>query len=212
MQKTHLRTPLLVDVDMPFDDYLKGLTRPAKKNYRASQKKGYLFSTDSFDHYIIASAMHMWSEQIGGKWVFGPEYFDQLNLKGWLKIFKGGEREMPTAALLPMERFGDFMYAQPVLYNKETHPNIAKFMWYEMIKYSCTHPLIKWIDLGGGFHGSWKDFLMNRADPKFAYKWQFVSKAVKIRPQYQPPYYVQRCSCGWKQLVFARVPCKACGN
>ena len=209
--KVHLRTPLLVNVDMSRDRYISGLTKPAKKNYKASQKRGYDFENSFYDEGLIAAAMVMWSEQIGGQWIFGPEYFTNLKENGWLEIFVGHAPGEQTAAILPMERFRDLMYAQPVMYDKTKNPHIAKFMWFSMIKWACEDPLINWIDLGGGFHGSYRDFLMNRRDPNFAYKWQFVSKGVKMYPQNQKPYYVQRCTCGWKQLVFDRVPCYNCG-
>jgi hypothetical protein len=156
----------------------------------------------------------MWTGQIGGRWTFGPSYFDKLAAEGNLHLFAANRHSDSSnyLAILPMEQFGDFMYAQPVMYNKTLHPGLAKFMWFHMLLWACSQPNINWVDLGGGFHGSWRDFLHNRSDPAFAYKWRFVAKKVKDDPKSQTPYYAQRCSCSYKQLVTRLERCKGCGS
>ena len=210
--RSHLRTPLIVDVDKTPQEYFKGLTRPAKKNYRTAMKRPYVFKQIPFDYEMVNNFMKMWSTQIGGGWQFGPQYFDLMNQREWCVFFAGLDGRQ-IAAILPMEKFDDLLYAQPVMYHKGVYPGVAKFMWYSMLTAACASPFIKNVDMGGGFNGAWDDFIrVRKKAPNFAYKWQFVAKAVKDNPDSQKPWYVQRCRCGWKKLVLDPMSCPNCGE
>jgi len=209
--RSHLRTPLIVDVDKTPIEYIKGLTKAARKNYRAAMSNHYQFTRVQFDYPAVMEWMDLWSGQIGGNWAFGPEYFTGMDERGWLEIFVG-HRGSTTLACLPMEHFDGFMYAQPVMYNKKTDPNLAKFMWFSMLEWACSNKYMKAVDLGGGFNGSWDQFIQTRGGPTFKYKWRFVAKDVKENPDSQRPWFVQRCQCGWKFLTLAPQPCPNCGD
>ena len=211
----HLRTPLLVYTELDRDIYLGQLSKPAKKNWAAARKRnaGRTFKEVPYDPTLTREFMELWTRQRvnGGhpRWIFGPEYFDRMASRNWLRLFVLEEHGAPIA-LHPVEHFGNFTYTQPVLYDKGEDPGAAKFMWFNLMFWACDQVDVRWVDLGGGFHGSWNQFLRNRSDPGFSYKWQFVAKEVKDDPQRQPHYFAQRCSCGYKQLVVAPCPCPGC--
>jgi len=210
--RSHLRTPLIVDVDKTPREYVAGLNRAAKKNCKAALKARYEFVQVPYAQHMFQEFMWMWSEQINGHWAFQVDYFTDLNRKGWLDAFYITEGSS-VLGILPMERFDSMLYAQPVMYQKDTHPDLAKFAWFKMILQSCTDPELKVIDLGGGFNWTWDQFISARKrDPSFAYKWRFVSKAVKDSPDKQPPLLVQRCQCGWKFLTLDAQVCPKCGD
>lgn len=171
---------------------------------------GHTYQEVPYDGTLVRDAMQLWSAQ-GYSWVFGPGYFDKLNREGHLRLFVAYDGKYPVG-VHPMEHFGPFMYAQPVLYDKKLYPEIARFMWFELMLHAHADVTVDWVDLGGGFHGSWVDFLHNRSDPKFRYKWQYVPEKIKEDPNGQTPYYAQRCACGYKQLVTAPETCNGCGH
>lgn len=210
--KSHLRTPLLVPTSSHRVNYIPSLNKPARKNYVAMRKAcpEYRFHEVPYDHSLVTWYMQLWESQ-GYRWIFGPEYFQKLSQEGHLRLFLG-EDEWYPAALLPMEQFGNFMYAQPVLYNKAEEPEAARFMWFEMLLWAHDEIGLDWVDLGGGFHGSWRNFLHNRQDPAFKYKWQYVPRAIKEKPDDQPEYFAQRCTCGYKQLVLKPEFCCGCAS
>ena len=210
--RSHLRTPLIVDVDKTPEEYIQGLNKPAKKNYKAAMKAPYTFRPVNLAREPIEFFMKLWSGQIGGQWAFGPEYFFYLMGQGWLDMYGGFNDNMDLVAILPMERFDDFKYAQPVMYNKTLDPEVAKFMWFSMLTEACSDSAIENIDLGGGFNGSWDQFIKTRGVLSFKYKWRFVAQQVKENPDSQLPWFVQRCQCGWKFLTLKPEKCPKCGD
>lgn len=206
----HLRTPLLVNVNREWEDYLAALDKPAKKNFNRIARDcfGISYWRREFSIVEMTHQMSFWETQIGRRWAFGPAYFNHINDMGALKIFATPAGEIYH----PVEHFGNYIYCQPVIYNKVEFPDGARFMWFNLIRWACFQPQIEWVDLGGGFHGSWVDFLKNREAPQFRYKWQFVDKATKENPDDQRPYYALRCTCGYKCVVTECNLCPHCGG
>ena len=65
-------------------------------------------------------------------------------------------------------------------------------MWFNLINFAINDLEIEWIDLGGGYRGSWKDLLINRKQhPKLNYKWLYIPKEVKENPELQPKYKIK---------------------
>lgn len=210
--RSHLRTPLIVDVDKGPLEYINGLNKSAKKNYKKAMRHKLVMRRIPYDSCQVSDFMQFWSTKIGNCWAFGPEYFDVLDTSDNLICFAAYE-DQELVAHLPMEHFGDFMYAQPVMYDKDVVPYAAKFLWFEMLKWACRREEIKVVDMGGGFNGLWPEFIVNRdRAPTFAYKWRFVSKEVKDNPDKEKPWLVQRCGCGWKGLTLAPKACPNCGD
>lgn len=206
------RTPLLVPVDEPFDKYISRLTKPAKKNYRKAIKSWELdYLNIQYKRDLVQWFMALWEQQnvFGRKpaWTVGIDRVDQLAERNAITFFVATNGNA-IYALHPVEIYGDYAYAWPVLYDK-TH-DIATFCWFKTIQALCESE-IKHFDLGGSFHGTWVDLLKQPDDPILNYKWRYVPKDVKEDPDGQPPWERLDCSCGAKQIVIGRTGCKFCG-
>jgi hypothetical protein len=111
-----------------------------------------------------------------------------------VRVFSAG------IAVQMAEVYDDYVYAWPVLYDKEKYPWVAKFMWFKLIEWCCEND-IKYLDLDGGKGKTWRERLMTRqAGEKAGYKWKFVPKIVKENPNDAPQWIVFVCNCGWKSL------------
>ena len=79
----------------------------------------------------------------------------------------------------------------------EYDKDIVKFsmeLWAEqLIEYYIEHSNIHWVDLGGGYRGTWKDLVINRKNymKKMAYKWLYIPKYVKENPKKELDYVVE---------------------
>ncbi|HNH36610.1 MAG TPA: GNAT family N-acetyltransferase [Rhodocyclaceae bacterium] len=195
-------TPLLVDVRQgSFEDYIGGLAKTGKKNYRYVEKNNadLEYVRISFDRELVARFMDLWSQQdIEGsrrEWGLSMGFLEYLDLKGQLLCFAARRVETPSDVLAVhfVERHGDYVYCHPPMYSKDVHSDryIAKYMWFGLIRHALGDPGIAWLDLGGGNSGTWRDLLRER-DQNAGYKWLYVSEAVKKAPEEAPPYTVQR--------------------
>lgn len=217
--RSHLRTPLLVNVGdfRTPESYLLSLRKKARWKWRCSEVDfgDFTYREVPYDGGQVRYYMRLWEGQrVNGsptRWVFGPDYFDRLASQLHLRIFII-EYAHCDVAMHPVEQFGPLLYTQPVLYDKEVFPGAARFMWFKLMFWAIRDHETRWIDLGGGFHGTWQDFLRNRSDAAFKYKWDYVPKSVKENPNAQIPYFVQRCGCGYKQLVTALRKCPGCSS
>ena len=109
-------------------------------------------------------------------------------------MFVAYDKEFNVIALHFVEKHDDYIYCHPPLYDKNTSNKryIAKYMWFNLIKYYIEQPKINWIDFGAGNRGTWKELVINREEymEKMAYKWLYVPKYVKQNPTEELDYIV----------------------
>ena len=191
--KQRIKTPLLIPIPDSFAEYLQSVSKSARYEYRVAAKAcaelGY--EEIPFNRDAVKEWMDLWARQaVYGKrirwqsWTT-PDIFEQLGVK----VFFSG------LAMQMLEICGDYAYAQPVMYDKVKHPYVAKFMWFELIRWCCGR--VKYLDLDGGNKRTWREALENRRQ---SYKWLYVPKEVKNNPHDAPDWIVFACSCGWKTL------------
>lgn len=188
------KTPLLVETRGLYEDYLKSLSRKAKKNYKATMKEyGNLwYGEGGWDPTLIENFMRRWENQLirgeKRKWAFGIDYLESI--RGRLHVFYALNEDSIIACQF-VELHGNYLECHPPMYDKTQHKGLAKFMWFNLIRYAHATPGVNFIDLGGGYRGSWRDLIRDRhLHPNTAYKWMYVPEAVKENPLAQPAYYV----------------------
>ena len=164
----------------------------------------------ALDHF-----MKLWERQeVGGKspeWAFGIDYFQGQWERGRLLVFYASNADDDVLSVHPVEQHGFYVYAHPPLYDKGKHPQLAKFMWFNLMRWACENG-IEHVDLGGGSNGTWRDCAAAHLNGPFQYKWLYVPKDSKRHPDEEPPYVQMRCECGNKQLILGPEPCRDCGK
>lgn len=210
-----LRTPLLAKTQPKFKDYLASLTKSARHNYRAAMREneGRRYVRIPYHEHTIEHFMGLWERQeVDGKhprWVFGPEYFKNQDAIGSLRLFVVLEHES-LIGMHPTEKHGRYIYSHPPCYDKARHPELARFMWFELMQWACENG-VDYVDLGGGSNGTWRDCAKARVNGPFAYKWRYVPKTAKENPEDELPFVQMRCECGSKQITVSPLPCRRCG-
>lgn len=153
-----------------------------------------------YDAEIVHFFMVLWQQQLirGEKrqWGFPPQHVHQLNQLGVIDLFAAYTDDNTILSIHFVERFGEYVYCHPPLYNKETtnHRYMAKYMWFNLIKHYINQPEVKWVDFGAGYRGTWVDLIKNREQykDKMAYKWLYVPQKVKDNPDLELPYVVAK--------------------
>tara|TARA_R110000824_G_scaffold55795_4_gene153445 strand:- start:7514 stop:8182 length:669 start_codon:yes stop_codon:yes gene_type:complete len=204
-----IETPFLIDVSIPsFEHYINSLAKTGKKNYKYTDKnnKDLTYSIIEYDKDIVKFFMELWEEQLidgqiggvkGKKWgaPYCPDYITYLNQKGIINLFAAYNSDSTILALHFVEKYDQHVYCHPPLYKKDILDKryIAKYMWFNLIKYYIEHSNIHWVDLGGGYRGTWKDLVINRKNymKKMAYKWLYIPKYVKENPKKELDYVVE---------------------
>jgi len=203
MPDTGLYTPLLIETnDNTFDDYVDSLSKTGKKNYKYAEKhnQDLAYVRVAYNKELVEYFMYLWTQQdIRGskpQWGFGSSFIEFLHKTDSLVMFAAMKKENEEPVSLHfVEKFGDYMFCHPPLFDKEKYNKryLAKYMWFNLIKY-CIDSDVSWIDLGGGpygWRGTWRDFCMSRKKfPKVAYKWLYVPKHVKDNPELQKDYVI----------------------
>lgn len=195
-------TPLLINVGSgTFADYIKSLTTKSGKrtfNYVQKHNRDLTYTKISFRPTLINEFMDLWEQQeIGPKkkkttWSISRGFVEFLNKKGHLLCFAAHHTNDSNKMLSVhfVERHGDYVECYPPMYDKEKYSGryIAKFMWFHLIEYAINDPEIRWLDLGGGNTGTWRDKVVNREKHSSSYKWLYVPQSVKENPQNEKPY------------------------
>ena len=189
-----LKTPRLVRIE---SDY------PAHISKRARYERKQVFDRSDFGHLgmdvpKLAYWMAVWERQIVDgrhpKWHrYTPEKFEA---EGW--TLYGNE-----LGIHPILICDEYAYAGPPLYDKTRTPWMARFLWFHTI--DALDSIVSWLDLGGGSNGTWRDLLRN---PDKSYKWLYVQPDLRKEPA--PPWRVQVCQCGWRQLIYEPTQCARC--
>jgi hypothetical protein len=205
----NIRTPLLVDTSTNFELYINRLSKTDQKKYKANQKEcmSFSFSEIEYDPTLMHSFISLWVRQkVYGKSIRWYRPIEAMDLIDTIRMFKI-EKNNEVVAIHFVELFGDFAYAQPVLYDKARTPEVARFAWFNTIKW-CTENAIKYLDLDGGSGRDWQSLVRDRhlnkendaLLQKISYKWFYVPEDVKNNPDKELPYLEFRCECGWKSL------------
>jgi hypothetical protein len=196
------RTPLIIDVSSgSWDDYLAGISCHARRNYRdAIRRNGdLLYHEVPYNRQETRQFMEMWERQLvrgrAIEWNFGIEYVDELHRQGVLRVFGAGH-----CARHFVEDHQGYVECHPPMWDKGKHADrfLGHFMWFHLIRFAFADGSMTYLDLGGGQNGTWPDLIRKPGDTA-AYKWQYVPKAVKERPEAQPNYVVV-CRGGIKRL------------
>lgn len=198
-----METPFLINTKISsFDEYVKSLAKTGKKNYRYVEKHNRDLKYDliQYDAEVVHFFMVLWQQQLirGEKrqWGFPPQHVHALNQLGVIDLFAAYTEDNTILSIHFVERFGEYVYCHPPLYNKETtnHRYMAKYMWFNLIKHYISHSDVEWVDFGAGYRGTWVDLIKNREQykDKMAYKWLYVPQQVKENPDTQLPYVVAK--------------------
>lgn len=183
-----------------FEDYLKSLSKSARKNYKFVKKhnQDLVYQRVSYNREEIIRFMDLWERQlIRGKyrkWAFGIEYPEKVEMAGRLRCFaaiKDGEK----IAMHFVENHDGYIECHPPMYDKTKYSKryLAKFMWFNLIKYAIASPDMNWIDIGGCGDAPWPETIRNRHQwPHNHYKWQYVPESVKNKPEEQPRLVLRR--------------------
>ena len=196
-----LKTPLLVPLPATFDEYLRITTKRGRYEFKHAPKIEVVevgFDIDQVDYW-----MRLWETQpIKGGFPkfrkYTPAKCQQLHNKGILHVFTALGAGCSEVGLQMLEICGDYAYCHPPLYDKSNQ--IAKSMWFGLIKWSCGK--FRWLDLGGGQQRRWDELKRNAN-----YKWLYVPKNIETQP-----WKVQICRCGWRELICAPKPCSRCAS
>ena len=189
-----LGTPLIVDTKLPFQEYIQNLSKHARKDYKyvIKHNQDLRYGLVEFRPQDVDKFMQIWSQQIihGNeevRWGFDIGHVKNLHEQGVLRVFEARSNE--AIAMHFVEQHGEYIEAHPPMYDKKYNTRyLAKYMWFNLIKW-CTENEIKWLDLGSGDRGTWRQLLENREKyQRIKYKWLYIAEAVKLQPALQPHY------------------------
>jgi hypothetical protein len=187
------RTPLIVDVSSgSWDDYLASICSHARRNYREATRRNIdlLYQEVTYDREQTREFMEMWERQlIRGRpirWSFPIEHVDDLHGQRVLRVFAAG-----NFALHFVEDHQGYVECHPPMWDKGKHADrfLGHFMWFHLIKFGFADSSMTYLDFGGGQNGTWPE-LIRKPGSTAAYKWQYIPKAVKERPEAQPNFVV----------------------
>ena len=85
------------------------------------------------------------------------------------------------------------------MYDKEKYSGryLAKYMWFELIKWSIEKGDMGFLDFGGGGEPDWREMIIHRDKyPNPAYKWMYVPYKVKSNPNEQRRYTIENGKLG----------------
>lgn len=199
---SRFETPFLINVQYDsFDLYLSDLAKTGKKNYKFVEKhnEDLTYTKIPYDESLVKFFMDLWETQLirgqRRKWGFPVQHVTDLYEKGILDLFVAYSSDLTILSMHFTERYNEYVYCHPPMYDKTISSDryIAKYMWFNLIKYYINIPNVHWIDLGAGQRGTWKDLIKNRElyEDKLAYKWLYVPKHIKDDPDKELNYIVQ---------------------
>lgn len=198
-----IETPFLVDVSVSsFEHYIESLAKTGKKNYKYTLKHNndLKYNLIKYDVDLVEFFMGLWQNQLirGEKrqWGFPPQHIHNLNKFNIIDLFATYSIDNTVLSIHFVERYDDYVYCHPPLYDKATTNNryMAKHMWFNLIKHYVNNKEVNWVDFGAGYRGTWKDLVKNRKQymDKMAYKWLYIPKKIKENPDKELPYIVDK--------------------
>jgi hypothetical protein len=180
---------LIIETDTDFDEYLKSLSRHARADYAYVRKhnRDLVYECVPFERSLVQGFMQLWEQQIVRgqriKWAFGVDYVEELAAKDELMLFRGGD-----LALHFIQKRSGFWECHPPMYDKQHCKRyLAKYMWFNLIKYAMDHQLGP-LDMGGGID-DWREMIRRKEEfPYSRYKFRYVPVEVQKNPDLQPNY------------------------
>jgi hypothetical protein len=180
---------LIIETDTDFDGYLKSLSRHARADYAYVRKhnRDLVYECVPFERSLVQGFMQLWEQQIVRgqriKWAFGVDYVEELAAKDELMLFRGGD-----LALHFIQKRSGFWECHPPMYDKQHCKRyLAKYMWFNLIKYAMDHQLGP-LDMGGGID-DWREMIRRKEEfPYSRYKFRYVPVEVQKNPDLQPNY------------------------
>ena len=180
---------LIIETDTHFDDYLKSLSRHARADYAYVRKhnRDLVYERVPYEHSLVQGFMQLWEQQmVRGqriKWAFGVDYVEELAAKDELMLFRGGD-----VALHFIQKRRGFWECHPPMYDKKYCKRyLAKYMWFNLIKYAMDQGLGP-LDMGGGID-DWREMIRRKEEfPYSRYKFRYVPVEVQKNPDLQPNY------------------------
>lgn len=183
-----------------FKNYLKSLSKSARKNYRYVRKhnKDLEYKLVPFDRKKVEGFMDLWEHQIirghARRWAFSVEYPERVAHVGRLRCFIAVEGPQEVSMQF-VENHDGYIECHPPMYDKTKYSSryIGKFMWFNLIKYAIESTDMDWIDIGGCGDDPWPEVIKNRREyPHNEYKWKYVPVEVKRNPDKQPCLILER--------------------
>lgn len=183
-----------------FEEYLQSISKSARKNWRYAQKhnRDLEYRIIPFNREKVQSFMDLWERQlirgIPRKWAFGVEYPEKVDIAGRLRCFvaqRGGEE----VSMHFVENHEGYIECHPPMYDKIKNSDryLAKFMWFNLIKFAIESKEMDWIDIGGCGDNSWPETIRSRKEyPHNEYKWKYVPVEVKRHPEDQPNLTIEK--------------------
>ena len=175
-----------------FESYLKGLSSKARKQYAYIKKhnQDLEYREISYDSELVKKYMDIWSKQLvrgnAIEWAFPIETVNNWADKGKIKVFSC------DLGMQFIQKQQNFWECHPPMFSKE-HNNryLAKYMWFNLIKYAIENKLEP-LNMGGGID-NWREMLKRRADyPNPAYKFVYVPKNAKLYPGLQRNFMIEQ--------------------
>ena len=180
---------VIIETNHPsFEEYLKTLSKPARKNYKHCQKLYGHLGYKAEDFARVEEFMRLWSQQLvrnkHPEWAFPVgvvrDWYDKKEL-----LVLG----CPIALHFIQKRNG-YWECHPPMYDKKNE-ELGTWMWFQLIKFAIENKLGV-LNMGGGVD-NWREMIKNRANyPNPKYKWRFVPESVKENPDSQPNYVIRK--------------------
>jgi hypothetical protein len=188
---------VIVDTNVHFPDYIKSLSKHARKDYAYTTKhnRGLVYEAVPFVRDEVEAFMGLWSRQlIRGQcreWAFPIGHVEGLDRDGKLRVFgvRDGDRRVGLHFIQARDGFWE---CHPPMYDKEygSRRYLAKFMWFNLIDYGSRHQL-GLLDLGGGVD-NWHEMIKRKDDfPNPRYKWIYVPQDIQEHPEKYPNYIIE---------------------
>ena len=185
---------LIIQTNDTFENYIKTLSKHARKDYAYIQKhnQDLVYELIPFDLELVRRFMELWQRQlIRGKtvtWAFPVEHVKDLADKGEILLFQAKNTEVLSVHFVQLRN--GYVECHPPMYDKKHAKRyLAKYMWFNLIRYAMETKLPP-LDMGGG-PSNWREHIVRRAEfQNPQYKWLYVPEEVKNNPEKQPNYYI----------------------
>ena len=222
----NLNNPLILKVSDfgSLGEYISSLSKPARKDFKStlSRNRNLEYRLIDYDVSLVQDYMDLWCSQplsngnfpIWGEWNSNSI----LNSGNDIMLFAGylGNQDISIHFIF---RWGNYLYCNAPLYNKELYPGLGKWMWIKLIEYCITDHSIDYLDFVApeGMSTSWHEVVKSRVKSNssgdFGYKWKFIPRDGKIYTTENPNYkigFCKLCNSRWVYWDDTRKECENC--
>ncbi|MFZ9045205.1 MAG: hypothetical protein ACO2ZZ_05025 [Cyclobacteriaceae bacterium] len=195
-------TPFLIKVHGDtFDSYISSLSTNSKKHYSKARNRNQDLNYEqiAFNEELGESYMELWSRQIVWgervQWEIKLDFLTMLNRQKKIKVFAARNIELDEIICIQwIYSYDQYAFCAEPLYDKEKYinGNLAKYMWFKLIDFAFSDNKLRYIDLGGGQHYSWRDWMRLHGKKGYqGYKFQFIPKYLKDNPALVEDYVLR---------------------